>query len=136
MTRYVGRQREGIISTIGPDGAPQAAYLAIASTDDGELVFDSRPHSRKIANIRLDPRVAVVIGGADGTTLQGQGIADLPENEELERCIAAYVGAFPEFESSVNGDVVFVRVSLDWARYGDYRNGGSSSLDVELTSTP
>lgn len=103
---YVSAQRDGGVSTVGPDGAPQAAFLSIAATDRGELVFDARPDSRKVANIRRDPRVAVVVGGPDGTTLQCQGIADLPEDRELERCAAAYVSAFPEFEQSLRDGVV------------------------------
>jgi nitroimidazol reductase NimA-like FMN-containing flavoprotein (pyridoxamine 5'-phosphate oxidase superfamily) len=77
LIEYVREQRHGIVATSGPDGEPQAAFLPIAATADGELVFDARPESRKIANLRGDARVAVVIGGADGTTLQCQGVADL-----------------------------------------------------------
>ena len=130
---YVSAQRDGVVSTVGSDGAPQAAFLSIAATDRGELVFDARPDSRKVANIRRDPRVAVVVGGPDGTTLQCQGIADLPEGRELELCAAAYVSAFPEFEQSLRDGVVVIRVTLNWARYGDSRGSAHSSHEVELT---
>lgn len=132
LIEYVGTQRDGVVSTVGPDGAPQAAFLSIAATDRGELVFDARSDSRKVANIRRDPRVAVVMGGGDGTTLQGQGIADLPEGRELERCAAAYVAAFPEFARSLRDGVVVIRVTLNWARYGDYRGDSHSSRELEL----
>jgi general stress protein 26 len=128
----VRAQRDGVVSTVGPDGAPQAAFLSIAATDHGELVFDARPDSRKVANIRRDPRVAAVVGGPDGTTLQCQGIADVPEGRELDRCAAAYVSTFPEFEQSLRDGVIVIRVTLNWARYGDFRGGGHSSHDVEL----
>lgn len=98
-----------------------------------ELILDARPDSRKVANVRWDPRVAVVIGGADGTTLQCEGVADLPEGDELARCAAAYLAAFPEFESSLNGDVIVIRVRLEWARHGDFRGGSAGYRLVDLT---
>lgn len=122
LVSFVRDRGTGVVSTIGPSGAPQAAYLSIAATDRGELVFDAKPDSRKVANLRRDGRVAVVVGGADGTTLQAEGVADLPSGEALERCTRAYLEAFPEFGGSIeSGAAVVVRVALDWARHGDFR---------------
>lgn len=122
LVAHVRAQRDGVVSTLGPDGAPQAAYLSLAATDRGEIVFDAKPDSRKIANLRRDGRIAVVVGGADGTTLQVEGRAEIPEGPELERCTAAYLAAFPEFAGSFDaGAVVVVRVAIEWARHGDFR---------------
>lgn len=119
---YVRAQRDGVITTAGPDGGPQAAYLSLAATGRGELVFDAKTDSRKVANLRRDPRAAVVVGGRDGTTLQGEGRAVFPEGGELARAEAAYLTAFPEFGPSLRrADVVVVLVRLNWARFGDYR---------------
>lgn len=122
LVEYVRARGDGVVSTLGPSGEPQAAYLPIAATDSGELVFDARVTSRKIANLRRDARVAVVVGGADGTTLQAEGVADLPEGADRERCAAAYLAAFPQFAASLGADgIVLVRVRLTWSRFGDYR---------------
>lgn len=134
MIEYVRAQRTGVVSTLGPGGAPQAAYLPLAVTDRGELVFDAKPDSRKVANLRRDGRIAIVIGGADGTTLQCEGVADAPGGDELERCAAAYVAAFPEFADSIGGGgVVVLRVVLQWARYGDFRDGATDLREIRLT---
>ncbi|NUU19126.1 GNAT family N-acetyltransferase [Cellulomonas humilata] len=135
LVQYVRAHGDGVVSSLGPDGAPQAAYLPIAATDRAELVFDARVTSRKIANLRRDPRVAVVAGGRDGTTLQCEGVADLPDGAERERCARAYLDAFPQFAASLSDDgVVLVRVRLTWARFGDYRPGVSSSGEVPLVA--
>jgi hypothetical protein len=42
---YVRAQRTGVVSTLGPGGQPQAAYLTFAVTGRGELVFDAKPDS-------------------------------------------------------------------------------------------
>ncbi|MFF1572303.1 pyridoxamine 5'-phosphate oxidase family protein [Leifsonia sp. NPDC058292] len=129
---YVREHGDGVVSTVDADGAPQAAYLSVAATDGGDLVFDARPSSRKVANIRRDPRVAVVIGGADGTTLQCEGVADEPGGEELERCAAAYLSAFPQFAASLASGVTIVRVRLSWARHSDLRGENALVRNVDL----
>ncbi|WP_082573476.1 GNAT family N-acetyltransferase [Cellulomonas sp. Root137] len=133
LIAYVRAQGDGVVSSLGPDGSPQAAYLPITATDRAELVFDARATSRKIANLRRNPGVAVVVGGRDGTTLQCEGVADLPAGAARDLCARAYLDAFPQFEASLSDDgVVLVRVRLTWARYGDYRPGFSSSAEVPL----
>ena len=122
LVDYVRATGDAVVSTVGPNGEPQAAYLAITATQAGELVFDAKADSRKVANLRRDPRIAVVVGGADGTTLQVQGVADFPSGALLESCVDAYLSAFPQFAESLQGDaVVVIRVTVDWARFGDYR---------------
>lgn len=131
MIEYVRQQRFGVVSTLGPAGEPQAAFLSITATDLGELIFDAKPDSRKVANIRRDDRIAVVIGGPDGTTLQAEGHADLPSESDLTRCAAEYVRAFPEFAESVRDrTAVVIRVRLDRAKYGDFR--GPSPVTAEI----
>ncbi|MCA5894732.1 pyridoxamine 5'-phosphate oxidase family protein [Isoptericola sp. NEAU-Y5] len=122
LVAFVREHGDGVLTTAGPDGAPQAAYLSLAVTDDGELVLDARATSRKVANVRRDPRVAVVVGGRDGVTLQGEGRADLPTGPDLDRCRAAYRAAFEQFAASLEDPgIVVLRVRIDWARLGDYR---------------
>ena len=132
LIEYVRAQADAVVATIG-SGGPEAAYLAITATDDGELVFDARVSSRKIANLRAHPRLAIVIGGRDGTTLQCEGSADFPTGEERARYAASYVAAFPQFAASLDGDdIVLVRVTLDWARFGDFVASPPVVTEVEL----
>ena len=122
LVAYVGAHGDAVVSTSGPRGEPQAAYLSIAATTDGELVFTAMADSRKVANIRRDNRIAVVIGGPDQMTLQLQGTTDVPMGRDRERCEEAYLAAFPQFASSmVDDSKVLVRVTLEWSRFGDYR---------------
>ena len=133
MIAYVRMQRTGVVSTLGPGGGPQAAYLPIAVTDAGELVFDAKPDSRKVANVRRDPRAAVVIGGADGTTLQAEGRAEVLTGADAVRYGEEYLLTFPEFAESVRGgSVVIVRVQLTWARFGDFRSDAPTVVEVPL----
>ncbi|RZU66773.1 pyridoxamine 5'-phosphate oxidase [Microterricola gilva] len=130
MIAYVRGIGSGVVATTAAHGAPQAAYLDLTATDGGELVFNARSDSRKVANIVRDGRVAVVIGGADGTTLQCEGTAVIADGPQLERCATAYAAAFPHVEP-VRPGVVLVVVTLSWARHRDYR-GAPVSRDVDL----
>ncbi|MFC8599382.1 pyridoxamine 5'-phosphate oxidase family protein [Isoptericola sp. NPDC057191] len=122
LVAHVRAVGDGVVSTLGPEGEPQAAYLAVAVTDVGELVFDARAASRKVGNVARDGRVAVVVGGPGGTTLQVQGVADVPSGATRERCVAAYAAAFPQFvESLSDPGIVVLRVRVEWARWGDFR---------------
>ncbi|SKC71194.1 pyridoxamine 5'-phosphate oxidase family protein [Krasilnikoviella flava] len=122
MVEHVRAVGDGVVSTLGPDGGPQSAYLTLAVTATGELVFDARAGSRKVANLRRDPRVAVVVGGPGGTTLQAEGLADEPTGADRERCAEAYGAAFPRFAASLTDPgIVVVRVAVHWARWGDFR---------------
>lgn len=123
VVAFIRTHGDGVLSTLGPDGSPQSAYLTLTVTDRGELVLDAREASRKVANLRQDSRVAVVVGGADGVTLQAEGLADFPAGDEWQRCADAYQEAFPRFASSLHDPaIVVVRVRIVWARLSDFRS--------------
>lgn len=131
---FVRSQGWGVVASLGQDGGPQAAFLAVAATDAGELVFDARASSRKVANVARDPRVAVTVGGTDGTTVQCEGTADVLSGADRRRCAAAYVAAFPQFAGSLLDDgIVLLRVTPVWVRYGDFREGRSVMTVVDVT---
>jgi PPOX class probable F420-dependent enzyme len=133
LVEYVRTHGDGVLSTLGPDGAPQSAYLTFAANERAELVLDARAVSRKVANLRADPRVSVVIGGQDGTTLQCEGVADLPSGADRDACAAAYADAFPQFAASLaDPGIVVVRIRLTWARFGDFRQPTPLVTEVAL----
>ncbi len=132
LMKYVRAHRSGVVASVHSDGGPEAAYLEIAVTDGGELVFDTPPTSRKAMNIERDPRVALVLGGADGTTLQCEGSADRPDGADWDRCRAAYVTAFPEYAPDDPGSQLF-RVRVGWARYGELRENDYGMQEVDLS---
>lgn len=125
----------GVVATIGPDGEPQAALVALAVTDGLELVFDTVSDSRKVQNLRRDPRVALVVGGStdDERTVQCEGIADEPSGEDGERIRAAYLGRYPDGKQRLGWPgITHVRVRLQWLRFTDFNQ--SPPLVVEVAA--
>ncbi len=106
-------------------GAPQAAVVGYAVTDDLELVFDTLDDTRKVENLRRNPRVALVVGWEDDQTVQIEGVADEPRGEDLARLKRAYFAVYPDgVEREGWKGITHVRVRPTWARYSDFRRGG------------
>ncbi|KRA23831.1 hypothetical protein ASD65_04890 [Microbacterium sp. Root61] len=123
LIEFVRTHGDAVVATVGADGHPHASYVSITATDRGELVFNARRGSRTVANIAQHPEVAVVVGGRELLTLQCEGRGSEPEETDRDRCVAAYVDAFPQFAaSSTMPGIVFIRVTVARARLSDLRS--------------
>ena len=124
LLAFMRRYRLGVQASIGNDSAPQAAVVGIAITDRFEIVFDTLVSTRKLQNLRRNPRVAFVIGGvADGEarTVQYEGIADEPSGDELDTLKAIYYAVYPDGPSRLAWPgLTYVRVRPRWIRYSDF----------------
>lgn len=122
------------MATTTTTGQPQAALVGYAVTDALELVFDTSQHSRKLTNLTLQPRVAVVVGREDEATVQYEGIADRPKGGELTRCKRCYFDAYPAGrERERDPDIVYVRISPLWARFSDYSHDPPEIVELALS---
>jgi hypothetical protein len=68
-------------TSVSPLSGPQAAVVGIVVSDHFEVFFDTVESSRKAANLRRNPKVALVVGGlsvGDERTVHYEGVADEP----------------------------------------------------------
>lgn len=122
LVAFLRAQPWAVQASVGLDGAPQAAVIGVAVTDDVELVFDTLDSTRKCQNLRRDPRIALVLGWDDGQTVQYDGIADEPLGDELERLRAIYLARFPDGEARrAWPGITYWRVRPRLIRYSDFR---------------
>jgi len=116
--------RYAIEATVTPTGAPQAAVIGVAVTDAFEIVFDTLGGSRKAQNLRVNRRVALVLGDSyngDERTIQYEGLADEPTGAERERLKEAYFAVFPDGRDRQNWPgMTYFRVTPVWIRFSDY----------------
>lgn len=120
---FIAGQTLAVVSTLGPEGEPQAAVVGVAVSDRIELIFDSVDTSRKVRNLRRDPRVAMVIGGTmqDERSVQVDGVADEPGGAEGNRIRAAYFARWPDGRERLAwAGITHVRVIPLWVRWSDY----------------
>jgi pyridoxine/pyridoxamine 5'-phosphate oxidase len=132
LLSFLRRHRYAVQASSAADGAPQAAVIGIAVSDELEIVFDTLGTSRKAQNLRRDPRIALVVGWDDEQTVQLEGRADEAIAGQLARLKSVYFAQFPDGpEREQWPDISYWRVRLTWARYSDFRAGGQV-VDVKL----
>jgi general stress protein 26 len=126
LLSFLRRHRYAVQASSAADGAPQAAVIGIAVSDELEIVFDTLATSRKAQHLRRDPRIALVVGWDEEQTAQLEGRVDEPGGDELRRLKAVYFERFPDGpEREQWPDITYFRVRVSWARYSDFRPGGT-----------
>jgi PPOX class probable F420-dependent enzyme len=107
----------GFVSTIEPDGSPQASLVWI-TRDDDDLLFSTLRGRRKEKNLARDPRIAVLVHPADDpyVYLELRGSVEVTEHggRELINALAhKYTGAIEFEEQRADAVRVVVRVKAD-----------------------
>ena len=103
LLSFLRRHRLCVHATGSDSGAPQAAVVGYGVSDDLEVVFDTLATTRKAANLRRDPRIALVVGWDEEQTVQMEGLADEPTGAELARLKRVYFAAYPDVRSARDG---------------------------------
>ncbi|MET7617084.1 pyridoxamine 5'-phosphate oxidase family protein [Streptomyces sp. NPDC005408] len=130
---FLRRYKLAVQSTVSPDGAPQAAVVGYAVSDDLEIVFDTVETTRKWLNLRADPRIALVVGWDDAVTAQIEGVADFPTGAELERIQACYFSVYPDGRDRLSWPgITHVRVRPSWVRYSDFTQDPPHIVELPL----
>jgi hypothetical protein len=119
--RVAGPWRLGVLSTIGPGGAPQSALVGIALTSALEIVFDTVKTSRKYPNLIARPACSFVVGWNGEQTLQYEGEAEELRGPELKLYQEAYFDVWPECRAHLSWHgIVYFLVKPLWLRYSDF----------------
>jgi general stress protein 26 len=136
LLSFLRGPRYAVEASVSPAGQPQAAIMGIVVTDDFEVLFDTLASTRKLANLRANPRIALAIGSlleGEHRGVQLEGLADEPHGEELERVKELYFEKFPEGRARLGWPgITYVRVRTSWLRYSDY--SGPKPLVLEYTA--
>jgi hypothetical protein len=131
LLAFLRRHRLAVQASVSGAPAAQAAVVGYAVTDRFEVVFDTLASSRKAQNLRLNDRIALVIGGThdgDEQTVQYEGIADEPSGAELEVLKQAYYAVWPDGPSRLAWPgLIYVRVRPTWIRYSNF---GANPPDI------
>jgi general stress protein 26 len=118
---FLRQHRLAVQASVNPEGGAQAALVGIAVGDRFEIVFDCLDSTRKIANLRRNPHIALVVGWDEEKTVQIDGIAEEPRGAELERIRRIYFKAWPDGRDRLAWPgITHVCVRPTWARYSDF----------------
>ena len=123
-------------TSVSPSVAPQAAVVGIVVTEDLEVLFDTLDTTRKMHNLRCNPRIAFVIGRlteGDERTVQYEGVADEPVGAELDRLKELYFIRFPDGRERQSWrGLVYVRARPTWIRYSDFNRTPPEIIEFGL----
>ena len=114
---YVTEHPLGVVATLNAERGPEAALLSFAPLPDGDLLFDTQTASRKACNLATDPRIALVIGTTEESSIQVEGTAAFPADAAEQRAwAAAYEARFPDSQAA-DAAFTIVRVHPHWLRH-------------------
>jgi general stress protein 26 len=120
---FLVQHRYAVQASHSAEGGPQAALIGFVADRRLQLFFDSFDSTRKVANLRRNPRIALVIGGhtaGDERTVQYEGVVDTPGPAELEEFKRQYFTVHPDgLRRSQLPGITYFRVNPLWIRYTD-----------------
>ena len=124
LIEFLRLHRLAVEASVSAAGAPQAAVVGFAITDQFEIVFDTIESTRKAQNLRRHPTIAFVIGGlvgGDERTVQYEGVGDEPSGDELDRLKKVYYAVYPDGPGRLAWPgLIYIRARPTWIRYSDY----------------
>ena len=130
LLRFMRDHSLAVQASVSANGEPQAALVGIVVTDAVEVFFDTDQATRKVANLRRDPRIAFVIGW-DDQTVQLEGTCDEPSGAERERVKQVYFAQLPDGRDREAWDgITWLRVRPTWIRYSDFRGAEPRIVQV------
>jgi hypothetical protein len=121
LQRFVASCKLGVLSTIGPTGAPQSALVGIAVTPGLEIVFDTVKTSRKYPNLCTATACSFVIGWEGEQTVQYEGQARELSGAERGYYLDIYFHTWPDGPGRLKWPgIVHFAVTPTWIRYSDF----------------
>jgi hypothetical protein len=136
LLQFMQSHSLAVQTSVSPSAAPQAAVVGIVVSDDFEVFFDTLDVTRKIHNLRRNPKIAFVIGGltsGDERTVQYEGVADEPAGADLQRLKELYFSRFPDGRDRQSWQgLVYVRARPTWIRYSDFNRTPPEIVEVGL----
>jgi PPOX class probable F420-dependent enzyme len=148
VTSFIERSRTATMATNGPSGVPHLIAMWYGVVD-GKIYFETKAKSQKAANLRRDPRIAVMIeAGTTYDQLRGvsvEGTAFMIEDTDDPEYWAAAVSVFERYNGPYTDEMkpfvdimmnkrIVVRVDPERVRSWDHRKLGSPAMPFAGTT--
>ncbi len=106
-----------VISTVTSESHSESAFVAFSENNDLEIMIGTSKKSRKFRNIVHNPAVSIVFGFDGEKTLQYEGVARVPNEEELEKRLVSHFRKHPgatKYQDDLNQ--TYIIIEPRWAR--------------------
>lgn len=136
ILEFMRSQSLAVQASVSSSGRPQAAVVGIVVTDGFEIIFDTVDSSRKVRNLRQNPRISFVVGGLiaeDERSVQYEGVVDEPSGGELGDVREAYFAKFPEGRERLSWQgLIHMRAKPVWLRFSDFNRTPPEVVELEF----
>ena len=121
---FISKNKLTVLATISESNIPESALVGFAITPDLKIIFDTVKTSRKYRNLLNNPTISFVIGWDNEETVQYEGIAKIPTDNELEVMLPCYFKVFPGGKDRKENwrDLVYFCVEPKWIRYSNFND--------------
>ena len=121
---FISKHRYAVLSTVDPEGNPEAALVGFAVAPDLKLIFDTVGSSRKYRNLKYNSSIALVIGWENEQTVQYEGRVITQAGKEFNTMMDLYLKVFADGRERFEKwkDVEYFVVVPDWIRYSDFND--------------
>ncbi len=148
VERFLDQSRTCTMATVGPNGAIHLVAMWYAWFG-GQVWLESKAKAQKIANLRLDDRLTVMVEAGNtydtlrGVSLEGRGVV-VEDPEQLwrvgvnvwERYNGPYADEVKPLVEMMLHKRVAVRLDVERMRSWDHRKLGLNAMDVTGTTGP
>ena len=119
---FITKNKYAVLSTVSEKGMPQSALVGIAVTRDLKIIFDTVTTTRKYKNLIINPAIAFVIGWVDEQTVQYEGTARIPKDQQFDKLLVVYFKVFPDGKDRKENwkDITYFYVEPRWIRYSNF----------------
>jgi len=122
LFEHLRQLKLAIVATSSLDHQPEAAVVGIAVTENLELIFDTETTTKKYKNMIQNPKVAVVIGWDNETTVQYEGEASVLQGDGAAALKEIYFAAYPDGRerAATWPNLVHFKITPRWIRYSNF----------------
>ncbi|WP_290499819.1 pyridoxamine 5'-phosphate oxidase family protein [Kocuria sp. UBA5001] len=122
-----------VVASNSGTGAPESAYVLVAATDAGKIVFGTNAQSRKFTNITSDPRVSMVLVQDGAHEVQLEGEARVLEGSDAAPATEALAAQHPGSTDTRDPENLrVVEVTVRWASRTDTTHQPPLAADLDL----
>ncbi|MDO4919764.1 pyridoxamine 5'-phosphate oxidase family protein [Kocuria sp.] len=120
LVEHVRAAGAAVVASNSGTGHPESAYIRVAATDAGRIVFGANVASRKVSNITADPRISMVVMRGTTDEVQLEGEARVLEGSEAAGAAQTLEAQHPGSTDTRDPDSLrLVEVTVRWALHTD-----------------
>lgn len=120
-SQFLKTHQTCVIATVGIDDDPEAATIGFSHDDQWTFFIGTNDKSRKYANLKANPKCALVVGFEGTETVQIEGIAVEADEQTIKDRLPSHLDKVEAAHRFVDqpGQTWFV-VTPSWLRHTDF----------------